>query len=62
VEFLIQKRSRVTLREYTNVHAELGKLNANWQSEKPGIASLSIVLEWFTIVMGQGGDYPYVKQ
>jgi len=60
--FDAKERSRVTLREYTNMHAGFGKLNTNWQNEKPGIASLSIVLEWFKVVMGQGGDFPYVKE
>lgn len=60
--FDAEERSRVTLREYTNVDAGFGELNTNWQTDKPEMASLSIVLEWFKIVMRSGGDYPYVKE
>ena len=55
-------QSRVTLREFVNVHAGFGKLNSNWRTEQSGIASLGIEIQWFKVIMGGGGDYPYIKQ
>ena len=59
-DFDSKHQSRVTLREFVNVHAGFGKLNSDWRVEQSGNSSLGIEVQWFKVIMGGGGDYPYI--
>jgi hypothetical protein len=56
------EESRIRMYDSLVVADGFGKLRSDWRKVGPGVASLPVKRLWFKLVIGSGGEHPYVRQ